>query len=227
MIEVSEDKLNELKNSRYRVYSVGELTDGCECFSSNKSLGSESFCVTSVKSTNIKCDNDRFYYTTDDLSNAADWFPAQLIKISNNFVPCRNCKYVNGAKKVGNNVGKSISSNKCIVDVSNLPAFNEDLSVYEYRFYLTLFNDYSVKQCRYERFNLYDAIYKSSKYDLVSRLQNSDFLKSKDFVVINSERETKETVPVGLVINCSSDKYNIEYGTVYINMDNQVSIVWN
>ena len=111
-----------------------------------------------------------------------------------------------------------------------LPAFNdvnEDISIHEYRFYLTLFNDYTVKQCQYERHNLHDAMFKSSKYDLPSKLQNSDLLKSKDFKIINARRSQEESVPVGLIIKEDNSKYSLEYGKVYINMENKISIVWH
>lgn len=231
MIEISESKFNEIKRQRFKVYSKGPLTEGCECFSSRKSFADdEPFCITSVNIANIKHDNGKFYYTTEDLSEVADWFPAHVLDVSNNFIPCKKSKKLKCASKVGNNVGKSIKSDKCVVDVSGMPAFNgvnEDLSVYEYRFYLTLFNDYTVKQCHYERRNLHDAIFKSSKYDLPSKLQNSDFLKSKDFTMINVRREKEESVPVGLIIKEDDNKYNLEYGKVYINMDNKISIIWH
>lgn len=231
MIEISESKLNKLKNCKYKVYSKGPLTEGCECFSSSKSFESnEPFCITAVNASNIKHDNGKFYYTTEDLSEVADWFPAQILDVCNNFTPCKKRKSVKCTTQVGDNVGKSIKSNKCIIDVGGMPAFNgvnEDLSVYEYRFYLTLFNDFTVKQCQYERRNLYDAIFKSSKYDLPAKLQNSDFLKSKDFTIINLRRENEESVPVGLIIKEDNNKYNLEYGKVYINMDNKISIIWH
>ena len=230
MLKISESKLRELKESKYKVYSKGPLVEGCECFGSSKSFKSnEPFCITSVSAANIKHSNGKFYYTTEDLSEVADWFPAQILDIGKNFVPCKKRK-TKCTSEVGDDCGRSIKSNKCIVDVSGMPAFNgvnEDLSVYEYRFYLTLFNDYTIKQCQYERHNLHDASFKSSKYDLPAKLQNSDFLKSKDFKVINVRREKEESVPVGLIVKEDNNKYAIEYGRVYINMDNKVSIVWH
>ena len=230
MTTISESKLNKLKECKYKVYSREPLTDGVECFSSSKSFSSnEAFCISAVDAKNIRHDNGRFYYTTEDLSETADWFPAQIIDIGNNFIPCKKHKSKKCTKRVGNDVGKKIDGYGCIVDISSLPAFsgiNEDLSVSEYRFYLTLFNEYTVKQCQYERHNLQDATFTSSKYDLPAKLQNSDFLKSKDFKMINVRRENEESVPVGLIIKEDNNKYSIEYGKVYINMDNKVSIVW-
>ncbi len=231
MIDVYENKLHELCNSKYKVYSKEPLVEGCECFYSSDTFSAdEGFCVTSVNATNIKHSNGKFFYTEEDLSDVADWFPAQAMAIVGSFTPCKKRKAVKCTSVVDDSVGKSIKSNKYIIDVSGLPAFNgvnEDLSVYEYRFYLTLFNDYTVKQCLYERKNLQDATFTSSKYDLVSKLQNSDFLKSKDFKMINVRREKEESVQVGLIIKCDGNKYNIEYGRVYINMDNRISIVWH
>jgi hypothetical protein len=36
-----------------------------------------------------------------------------------------------------------------------------------------------------------------------------------------------ESVPVGLVIKEDNNKYALDYGRVYINMDNKISIVWH
>ena len=223
MLIISEEKLSTLKESKYKVYSKGPLVEGSECFNSSKNFKSnEKFCITSVPIINIKHENGKFIFTNEDLSTYADWFPASMIKVQNHFSPC---------KKVKSNVGKVIKSDKCVVDVSQLPAFsalaNEDLSVNEYRFYSTLFNDYTIKQCQYERHNLYDAVFKSSKYDLVSKIQNSNFLKSKDFRMINYKRQNSESVRVGLVVKESDNsQYEIEYGNVYINMENKISVVW-
>lgn len=231
MLVLSESKLNKLRESKYKVYSKEPLKEGVECFCSSKSFEpNEPFCITSVSAKNIKHDNGKFYYTTEDLSTTADWFPAAVIPIGNTFVKCGKSKKQKCVSKVSDDCGKSISSDKCITDVSGMPAFNgvnEDLSVYEYRFYLTLFNDYTVKQCQYERRNLHDALFKSSKYDLPYKLQNSDFLKSKDFKVINVKRAEMESVPVGLVIKEDNNKYALDYGRVYINMDNKISIIWH
>lgn len=230
MLVVSESKLNQLRNNKYKVYSKEPLKEGTECFSSSEQfMHDEPFCITAVNSVHIRHNDGKFYYTTEDLSTTADWFPAHVIPMSNTFVPCNKKVKHKCVSLVDDEDGKAIKSNKCLIDVSNLQAFNgvnEDLSVYEYRFYLTLFNDYTVKQCQYERHNLYDAIFQSSKYDLPSKLQNSDFLKSKDFKVINVRRAKEESVPVGLIIKKDDNKYNIDYGRVYINMDNKVSIVW-
>lgn len=224
MLVISENILDKYKNSKYVVYSKEKLSDGVECFSSKADLNeSESYFITSVGLNHIQSSNGKFYYTEDDLSNSIDWFPAQIIDVGTKFK--KSCK-----KK--SKLGTAIKSNKCIVDVSGLPAFkgctNEDISVNEYRFYLTLFNDYTIEQVRYERHDLYDAQFKSSKYDLVSKLQDSDFLKSKDFKIINSKREKDESVQVGLIVKEDTDNsYSIDYGRVFINMNNQVSIVWH
>lgn len=231
MIELSENKLNKLKDCKYRVYTKGPLTDGSECFPSMKSFSkNDGFCITAVNGNHIKHDNGKFYYTAEGLDETCDFFPAQILDVANNFVPCKKRKKsTKCTQEVGDDVGKKIDGQGCLIDVSGLPAFNgiyEDLSVFEYRFYLTLFNDYTVKQCQYERHNLQDATFTSSKYDLPAKLQSSDFLKSKDFTIINSRREREESVPVGLIIKESNNKYSLEYGRVYINMENKISIVW-
>ncbi len=233
MLVLSESKLSKLKECKYKVYSKEPLQEGVECFGSSKSFKSdERFCITSVSSKNIRHKDGKFYYTNEDLSTTADWFPAHIIQVGNTFTQCGKHKKQKCVSQVDDEQGKSVKSNKCLVDVSGLPAFNgvnEDLSVYEYRFYLTLFNDYTVKQCQYERRNLYDAVFKSSKYDLPAKLQSSDFLKSKDFKVINVRRAQEESVPVGLIIkeDKENNKYVLDYGRVYINMDNKISIVWH
>lgn len=224
MIFVKDELIKEVKNTKYRVYSKSPLHEGVECFPDVTSLLSDVYYISSVKTENIRCDKSsgvcKFYYTNEDLSTVADWFPAHVIPIGTRFV--KNKK----------NKKSCIGSNTCIVDVSQLPAFNtdatnEDVAVNEYKFFLTLFNEYTISQCIYERNKLYDAKVTSSKYDLPAKLQNSDFLKSKDFTVINVRRNEMETVPVGLIVKESADKYVIEYGTVFIDMNNIVSIKWN
>lgn len=225
MLILSKNKLDELKSKKYRVYSKEYLSDGVECFNTSESLG-DSFYISFVEANHIKCENNKFYYTEESLSDVADFWPKHLLPVIGAF----------SSKKSKSNTkqkGTSKLSKSFIVDASGLPAFsgiqaNEDLSVNEYRFYLTLFNEYTVKQCQYERHSLYDARVKSSKYDLPSRLQNSNFLKSKDFKVINYKRQESETVPVGLIIKENKNgSYEIEYGTVLIDMNNKISIIWH
>ena len=231
MLVLSESKLNKLRENKYKVYSKEPLKEGIECFCNSESFKSdEPFCITSVSSKNIRHKDGKFYYTNEDLSTTADWFPAHVIPMGNMFTPCGKHRKQKCVSQVDDKCGKSVKSDKCLIDTSGLPAFNdvnEDLSIYEYRFYLTLFNDYTVKQCQYERRNLHDAMFKSSKYDLPSKLQNSDFLKSKDFKIINARRAQEESVPVGLIIKEDNNTYSLEYGKVYINMDNKISIVWH
>jgi hypothetical protein len=230
MLVLSFNKINELLDRKYKVYSKEPLREGVECYNSSKCFKeNEPFCITSVSSRNIISKENRFYYTNEDLNSVADWFPAHIINVSNNFTPCKKSKKLKCVKQVDSNVGKCVGG---VIDATCLPAFNginEDISVNEYRLYITLFNEYTVKQCIYDRRKLYDALFKSSKYDLPYKLQNSDFLKSKDFVAINIRRKKEENVPVGLIIKMDEDsqKRNIEYGTVYINMDNRISVVWH
>ena len=231
MLVISECKLEEIKNTKYKVYSKEILSEGVECLCDISTFSNnERFYITSVSAKNIKHKDGKFYYTTEDLSSVADWFPAQIIPINGTFKKCKHKPVMKCVSLVGDDKGKCIKGNGCLVDTSCMPAFNgvnEDLTVNEYRFYLTLFNDYTVKQCQYERHNLHDATFKSSKYDLVSKMQNSDFLKSKDFKMINNKRQDDESVKIGLVIKEGNSKYDVDYGTVYINMDNKVSIKWH
>ena len=230
MLQLSEDILRNIKNTKYKVYSKEPLRNGVECYNSIKSFDeSDNFYITHISADHIKCDDNRFYYTEESMCDVADFWPKQILNIGTSFVKSKKKDKLKCVSQVSDNEGTVIKSNSCIIDASGLPAFNEDLSVYEYRLYLTLFNEYTVKQCRYDRHDLYDAKFKSSKYDLQSKIQNSDFLKSKDFVMINSCRQKNESVPVGIIIkeNSDDDKYNLEYGTVYINMDNIVSIKWH
>ena len=215
--------IDTLRDITFNVYSNQVLSEGVECFGTYEKMNGNNFYITSVKAKNIVTKNGKFYYTEEDLNSVSDFWPAHIINLTSNFKPSKK-------KKVG------IKSNKCIVDVSGLPAFNklavttnEDITVNDYRFFITLFNNFTVKQCRYDRYNLYDAKFKSSKYDLVSKMQNSDFLKSKDFTMININRSKDENVPIGIVIKESDNSMlntGIEYGIVYLNMNNQLSIIW-
>lgn len=229
MLQISEDIKNNLLKIKYKVYSKEPLREGVECYSSSNLLNkSETIYLTSISADHIKPNNGKFYYTEESMCDVADFWPKQILNIGTEFVKSKNNAKQKCVSIVSDKCGKVIGSNKCVVDVSNLPAFNEDLSVYEYRLYLTLFNKYTIKQCKYDRHDLYDAKFKSSKYDLQSKVQNSDFLKSKDFVMINDRRKEEESVPVGIILReePENSKYTIEYGTVYINMDNKISIVW-
>lgn len=230
MIVISEDKKNELRSTKYKVYSLSPVSEGVECFSSSREFSSsDKFYITSVNANHIKYESGRFYYTNEDLSDVADWWPAHMLPTSKNFKKCKEPK-IKYASRVGDNVGKKIDGYGCLVDVSELPAFNgvnEDIKVYEYRLYLTLFNDYTVKQLRYERHDLFDAKFESSKFDLAAKMQNVDFLKSKDFKMINHKRKDSENVIIGIILNEDSGKYSMEYGIVFIDMNNVLSIKWH
>lgn len=221
MLIISDNKLKSYKECKYRVFSKEPLLEGSECFASDVNFGkNDTFYVTSVKAQNIRHKNGKFYYTNEDLSSVADWFPAYVIPIDNTFVKVNKKKH---------KIGTVIGSDKCVVDVSQLQAFNgvnEDIAINEYRFFLLLFNNYTLNQCVSDRWELFDAKFKSSKYDLTQKLQGSQFLKSKDFKVINSKRCDDENVLVGIVITKSDDNSIIEYGNVFINMNNIISIIW-
>ena len=228
MIILSNDKIDFIKNRKYRVYSTTPLFNNCECFNSKQSIKEcNSFYVTSVPLKNIKHVDGKWFYTTEDLSAVSDWFKAHVISVGNNFVPCDKNSMLKCVRNVSDRYGKKIHSDNCVVCADGLPAFNEEQSINEYRFYLTLFNDYTVHQCNVDRKNLHDLKLVSSKYDLESKLQDSNFLKRKDFTMINNKREQYESVKVGLIIKEDGSKYALpEYGEVYINMNNKIYINW-
>lgn len=230
MLIISEAKKNELRSTKYKVYSLSPISEGVECFGSSKSFSStDKFYITAVNANHIKHNEGRFYYTNEDLSDVADWWPAHVLPTNKNFKKCKKTS-IKCTTKVGDDVGKKIDGYGCLVDVSGLPAFNgvnEDLTVSEYRLYLTLFNEYTVKQLRYERHELFDAKFESSKFDLPAKMQSSDFLKPKDFKMINYKRKDIENVAIGIVLKEGTDKYSMEYGTVTIDMNNMLSVKWH
>lgn len=230
MLVISEDKKNELRSTKYKVYSLSPMSEGVECFGSNKSFSStDKFYITAVNANHIKHHEGKFYYTNEDLFDVADWWPAHLLPTNKNFKKCKKTS-TKCTTRIGYDVGKKIDGYGCLVDVSDLQAFNgvnEDLTVSEYRFYITLFNEYTVKQLRYERHDLFDAKFESSKFDLPFKMQSSNFLKPGDFKMINYKRKDTENVIIGKVLREDSNKYSMEYGTVFIDMNNLISIKWN
>ena len=175
MLYINNKTIEEAKNIKYKVYSNEPLEEGVECFPTlNKCIiNKDTYYITNVKAENIRCDKSngkcRFYFTNEDLSTVADWFPAHIINVGNNFKKSKKSNIFKYAKVVDDSVGKKIDGQGCLVDVSQLPAFNvdstnEDLDINDYKFYLTLFKDYTVQQCIYERSELYDAKLTSSKF---------------------------------------------------------------
>ena len=224
MLCVSENIKNKYKYYKCKVYTKEPITEGCECFFSKDCIKYEKRFTEYINTYNIKHKNGKFYFTNEDLSNVADWWPKHMLPIIGAYVSSNKGNKKNKKRK-----------NSFIVDVSALPAFNgsmfeninEDVSVHEYRLYITLFNNYTVKQCQFDRFKLYDAKFNSSKYDLTAKIQSSDFLKSKDFTVINVKRKTDENVLIGIIIKSpENNEYSNEYGKLYIDMENKVSIIW-
>lgn len=230
MLVISEDKKNELREIRFKVYSLSQISEGVECFNSSDVFNStDKFYITAVNANHIKYCNNKFYYTNEDLSDVADWWPAHMLPASKSFKKCKNViqKF---STKIGDDVGRKIDGYGCVVDVDGLPAFssmNEDITVSEYRFYLTLFNEYTIKQLRYERHDLFDAKFESSKFDLASKMQSTDFLKQKDFKMINYKRKDTENVVIGILLKEGTDKYSMDYGVVSIDMNNVLSIRWH
>ena len=233
MLIISKEKISDLKLEKYRIYTKEAIRDGIECFSSLDDLNkSEAFCSAVVPINHIKYSktDNKFYYTKEELSDYADWYKAHVLPAIKKFKKYNY--HDNCISKVGDD-GKVIDGYNCIVNVPGLPAFqgvevNENSAVYEYRFYLMLFNKYTIKQIKYDRHELYDYKLQSSKFDLASKLQNSDFLKSKDFKIINYLRKNTELVQVGIILKeDSAKKYSIEYGTVFIDMNNLIIINWH
>ena len=120
-------------------------------------------------------------------------------------------------------------SKSFIVDATSMPAFfNEDITVNDYRYFNTLFHEYTIEQVLYERYKLFDAKFNASKFDLVNKMQNSNFLQSKDFKMINSQRQYKESVYIGYIVKENKDgEIGVDYGYVYIDMNNKLSIIWH
>ena len=197
MLIISEQKRQELRRTRYEVYAEGSLKEGAELSPFQDAERPNKHIVNSF---NIRHVDGKFYFTEEDLSDIIDWFPAHIIPIGRSKL-----------KKTKRFVARK----------------NEEIEVHEYRFYNTLFNKFTLKQIQFERRNLHDGKFISSKYDLVSRMQGSKVLKSKDFKMINVARKDNELVPIGMVVKESKDKNSlVEYGIVYINMDNRLSILW-
>lgn len=228
MLVLSDRLINEMKEHIYKVYVKRVLREGCECFKSRFKCN-EKLCIYKVKAKNLVYNEGRLFYT-EGLEDSSDWYPAQLININNFFEPVSGKKKKTCTSVLSKDKGKVIDSDRYIVDVSGMSSFkgiNEELIVSEYKLFITLFKNYSVKECLYNRQDLCDATFTSTKYDLTDKLQNSDFLKSKDFVIINNRRSEEENIPVGLIIKTDGNDYSLEYGTVYINMNNILYIKWN
>lgn len=215
MIKVNTNILNKYSGRKVKVYSNKPICDGCECFSCTDDTNE--YFVKTTTLNHIRHDGGRFYYTTEDLSKICDFYPAHLLPVIGAFVHGKKHKV----------------SNKFVTDISGLPAFNvgvanEDATINEYRVYLTLFNDFTVEQCQYERHALFDMKIMSSKFDLESKIQNSNLLKSKDFTAINVARSDHESVMIGYVMKESDNGlYESEYGRIIIDMNNKVSIKWH
>ena len=90
MIFVKDELIKEAKDTKYRVYSNEPLHEGVACFPSTLGCNKNGYYITSVKAKNIRCDRSsgacKFYYTNEDLSDTADWFPAHVIPIGTRFL---------------------------------------------------------------------------------------------------------------------------------------------
>ena len=231
MLILSENKLNYYKNYIVNVYTNEPLYNGCECFATSESLDGK-YYKSKVSACNIKYNDGRFYYSNEDLSQYADWFQADMLPIIGAFVSSEPMYKYNKKYKCNTLVKRKPSgklSKSFIVDAASMPAFfNEDITVNDYRYFNTLFHEYTIEQVLYERYKLFDAKFKASKFDLVNKMQNSNFLQSKDFKMINSQRQYKESVYIGYIVKENKDdEIGVDYGYVYIDMNNKLSIIWH
>ena len=231
MLILSENKLNYYKNYIVNVYTNEPLYNGCECFATSESLDGK-YYKSKVSACNIKHNDGKFYYSNEDLSQYADWFQADMLPIIGAFVSSEPMYKYNKKYKCNTLVKQKPSgklSKSFIVDAASMPAFfNEDITVNDYRYFNTLFHEYTIEQVLYERYKLFDAKFKASKFDLVNKMQNSNFLQSKDFKMINSQRQYKESVYIGYIVKENKDdEIGVDYGYVYIDMNNKLSIIWH
>ena len=58
-------------------------------------------------------------------------------------------------------------------------------------------------------------------------MQSTDFLKQKDFKMINYKRKDTENVIIGILLKEGTDKYSMDYGVVSIDMNNVLSLKWH
>ena len=231
MLILSENKLNYYKNYIVNVYTNEPLYNGCECFATSESLDGK-YYKSKVSACNIKHKDGKFYYSNEDLSQYADWFQADMLPIIGAFVSSEPVYKYNKKYKCNKLVKQKPSgklSKSFIVDAASMPAFfNEDITVNDYRYFNTLFHEYTIEQVLYERYKLFDAKFKASRFDLVNKMQNSNFLQSKDFKMINSQRQYKESVYIGYIVKENKDgEIGVDYGYVYIDMNNKLSIIWH
>ena len=231
MLILSENKLNYYKNYIVNVYTNEPLYHGCECFATSESLDGK-YYKSKVSACNIKHKDGKFYYSNEDLSQYADWFQADMLPIIGAFVSSEPMYKYNKKYKCNTLVKQKHSgklSKSFIVDAASMPAFfNEDITVNDYRYFNTLFHEYTIEQVLYERYKLFDAKFKASRFDLVNKMQNSNFLQSKDFKMINSQRQYKESVYIGYIVKENKDgEIGVDYGYVYIDMNNKLSIIWH
>ena len=220
MLILSENKLNYYKNYIVNVYTKEPLYNGCECFSTSESLDGK-YYKSKVSACNIKHNDGKFYYSNEDLSQYADWFQADMLPIIGAFVSSEPMYKYNKKYKC-NTLVKQKPSGKLS------KSFIVDATVNDYRYFNTLFHEYTIEQVLYERYKLFDAKFKASKFDLVNKMQNSNFLQSKDFKMINSQRQYKESVYIGYIVKENKDgEIGVDYGYVYIDMNNKLSIIWH
>ena len=178
MLILSENKLNYYKNYIVNVYTNEPLYNGCECFATSESLDGK-YYKSKVSACNIKYNDGRFYYSNEDLSQYADWFQADMLPIIGAFVSSEPVYKYNKKYKCNTLVKQKPSgklSKSFMVDAASMPAFfNEDITVNDYRYFNTLFHEYTIEQVLYERYKLFDAKFKASRFDLVNKMQNSNF----------------------------------------------------
>jgi hypothetical protein len=105
----------------------------------------------------------------------------------------------------------------------------KEANLNEYHFYYTVYNkDRSIKSILDSQ-DEPDKVFKStSRHALESDMQNSNFITDKDFGVINKYRDKDTRVFIGFVLepDYSSDKQSWDYGSVFLDINNNIIIKW-
>lgn len=202
--------------SRVRIYASKPLNSFMKVsFEAKSDLNSEFIYSKKVDINHIICfDNNVTYYLGDckneDFSIFTTWFNPSVMDI--------NMKKSNSNKRV--------LSYKDILKRHKNEGLEASSKTYEYLYFNTLFADFEISDIVATRLPLYDLKFISTKFDVASQLQNSNFLENKDFVIINERRAEQSLVKLGYILSLK-DHSNFDYATVYIDMNNIISVFWN
>lgn len=99
----------------------------------------------------------------------------------------------------------------------------------EYNFYFTIYDKERTPNSIIENGIRPDFILKTkSKYSLEQDLQNSGFLKDKDFGVLNKNRNSEMNTLLGFILDplYSSSSREWDYAEVYLDVNNNISLKW-